>query len=477
MSTPARVRFAPSPTGYLHVGGVRSALFNWLYARHTGGSFILRLEDTDRTRLVDDALEQITASLDALGLTPDEGPVQGGAYGPYIQSERLDFYSEQAKVLLAKGALYPCWCSPERLTGLREAAQSAGKAFKYDRYCLANPQSLDLPHVLRFKIPEEPQIVAWEDEVRGHLEFKVSELDDFVAVKTDGYPTYQFANVPDDHAMGITHVLRADEWIPSTPKHLLLFAAFGWTPPKYAHLPAILGPDGKKKLSKRDGAVAVEDYIREGYLPQALVSFLATLGWNDGTTQEIYTTEELIAAFSLSRIQKSPAKFDRERLTWINGKLLREMNLDRLLEVSRDFVGDLAAGTTDEYQKSVLSLVQERVKVLTELPELVDFFYKDSFSLPAAELTKHFDAATAKAHLEAIRGLLADIPDGAWSEAAIEQPIRKYVDSNELKAGQLFTIIRIAITGKTAAPGLFETLNVLGRERVLSRLDKAVKTL
>ena len=477
MSTPVRVRFAPSPTGYLHVGSIRSGLFNWLWARHNDGVFVLRIEDTDRDRLVEGALEQIIAAHDTLGITPDEGPVQGGNFGPYLQSKRLDIYREHAAKLTATGALYPCWCSPERLTSLREAAQAAGTAFKYDRHCLTNPQSLDLPHVLRFKVPTEPLIVGWDDDVRGHLEFKSSELDDFVAMKSDGYPTYHFANVVDDHLMEISHVLRADEWIPSTPKHLLLFAAFDWKPPIYAHLPPVQGPDGKKKLSKRDGAQSVQEYIDEGYLPEALMSFLASLGWNDGTTQEVFTPQELIVKFTLERVQKSPAQFDRERLTWINGKFLRNMSLDHLLELSRAFIGNLTGDTTDDYQKSVLALVQERVKFLAELPELVDFFYIDPKSISQTELTKHFDAPTAKAHLEAVRDLLSMVSNEAWNEAAIEAPIRIFVAENELKTGQLFTIIRVAVTGRTAAPGLFETLAVLGRERSLSRLDKAVKTL
>jgi glutamyl/glutaminyl-tRNA synthetase len=251
--------------------------------------------------------------------------------------------------------------------------------------------------------------------------------------------------------------------------------AFGWEPPKYAHLPAILGPDGKKKLSKRDGAISVQDYIKDGYLPQALISFLATLGWNDGTTQEIYTTNELISAFSLDRIQKSPAKFDAERLAWINGKLLRAMSLNELAEISKPFIGDIVGNSDLNYQKSVLTLVQERIKKLSELPELVDFFYNDPLILPIAELTKHYETAIAKQHLDAISKLLAAIENDRWNTQNIEQPIRQYVTDNELKAGQLFTIIRISTTGRTAAPGLFETLEVLGRETTLRRLDKAVK--
>lgn len=325
---PVRVRFAPSPTGYLHIGGLRSALFNWLWARHNGGVFVLRLEDTDRARLVEGSDTQINASLEALGIVPDEGPRQGGDFGPYTQSERLESYAKHAQALVDSGALYPCWCSADRLSQLREEAQRHGVAFKYDRHCLqpGNQQTQDQPHVLRFRITDEPATVSWDDAVRGRLEFKAADLDDFVAIKADGYPTYQFANVVDDHDMHISHVLRADEWIPSTPKHLLLYAAFGWEPPMFAHLPAVQGPTGGKKLSKRDGAKSAEEFIADGYLPEALMSFLATLGWNDGTTQEVYARDELIERFTLDRIQKSPARFDAERLTWLNGLMIRALH-------------------------------------------------------------------------------------------------------------------------------------------------------
>ena len=473
MSTPVRVRFAPSPTGYLHVGSIRSGLFNWLWARHNGGVFVLRIEDTDRQRLVGDALEQILATHDALGITPDEGPVQGGDYGPYLQSERLDMYSKHAADLVENGALYPCWCSPERLTELREAAHAKGEAFKYDRHCLteANKRSLAEPHVLRFMIPDEPAVVGWDDAVRGRLEFKTVDLDDFVAIKADGYPTYHFANVVDDHLMAISHVLRADEWIPSTPKHLLLFTAFGWDAPIYAHLPAVLGPTGNKKLSKRDGAQSIHEYIDEGYLPEALRSFLATLGWNDGTTQEVYSTPELIEKFTLERVQKSPAKFDRERLTWVNGLMIRQLPPAKLLEKCENF-WPMAASTSETYKLTVLKLVQERLKTLDELPELTDFFFTDPAVDPAL-LTKQLNLDEVQKTLTAV---LASLP-AAWNELTLEAAIRPLVDQLGLKAGNIFGLIRVAVTGKTAAPGLFETLAALGEETVKRRLQSVLTGL
>ncbi len=476
--SPVRVRFAPSPTGYLHVGGVRSALFNWLLARQSGGSFILRLEDTDRARLVDGALPQITASLDSLGLTPDEGPLQDGPNNPYIQSERLDLYHEHADALVAKGVLYPCWCPPERLTKLREEAQAKNVAFKYDRHCLAHPATSDQPHVLRFKIPDNPNEVAWDDAVKGAMKVKTADLDDFVALKSDGFPTYHFANVVDDHAMTISHVLRADEWLPSTPKHLLLFAAFGWEPPVYAHLPAILGPDGKKKLSKRDGAVAVQDYLAEGYLPEALLSFLASLGWNDGTTQEVYSRNELIKAFGLDRIQKSPAKFDRERLTWMNGLLIRQMPLQDLLERTTSFWPATATDSSVEYRLRVLSLVQERLKFLSELPELTSFFFTDpdyaGSILQTEAASDRYGDRSFKEILETVR---QTVDKSDFTEASLEEILRPLAEKLDLKTGVLFGAVRIAVTGKKAAPGLFETLSALGRETTLRRLGNALKRL
>jgi glutamyl-tRNA synthetase len=475
-NTPARVRFAPSPTGYLHIGAMRSALFNWLWARHTGGVFVLRLEDTDRARLVPDAAAQIYASHDALGITPDEGPVSGGPYGPYVQSERLSIYHEHAEKLLANGALYRCWCTPERLTALREEAQKAGAAFKYDRHCLIpeNQGKESEAHVLRFRIPEAPETIGWDDAVRGHLEVRLDSLDDFVAVKADGYPTYHFANIVDDHLMQISHVLRADEWLPSTPKHLLLWEAFGWSKPIYAHLPAVQGPNGGKKLSKRDGAKSVQEYLDEGYLPEALRSFLASLGWNDGTTQEVYTTPELVERFTLDRIQKSPAKFDIDRLTWMNGLLIRQMELPELEQRAQGFWPASAASAGPEYRQRALGLVQERLKFLSELPELTGFFFEEP-SVDTTLLTKNFDATAGQKHLAGLLTVLEDTAE--WTEASLEPIIRAYTEQQDLKTGQFFGLIRIAVTGRTAAPGLFETLATLGRDTVMRRLQAVHKQL
>jgi len=476
---PVRVRFAPSPTGVLHIGGMRSALFNWLWARHSHGTYILRIEDTDRARLVEGSIDQIYASHDALGITPDEGPVQGGPLGPYVQSERQEqgIYADHAEQLLATGAIYRCWCSPERLTKLREEAQAHGMAFKYDRHCLIpeNQKSISEPHVLRFRIPEKPAVIGWDDAVRGHLEFRAEDLDDFVTIKADGFPTYQFANVVDDHLMEISHVLRADEWLPSTPKHLLLYAAFDWEPPVFAHLPAVQGPTGGKKLSKREGARSVQEYVNEGYLPEALRSYLATLGWNDGTTQEIYTTPELVLGFTLDRIQKSPARFNLERLNWVNGKVIRDLwktDPDELLKQCELFWPEAAGSATAKYKRGVLSLVQDRLTKLSDLPELTEFFFSDP-QIDPAMLTRQLDAPTASRALSTLQAALTALPAGEWTEEKLESTIRPLTEQLGLKTGHFFGLIRVALTGRTAAPGLFETMVVLGKERSISRLMNA----
>lgn len=319
-SSKVRVRFAPSPTGLLHLGNIRTALFNWLYAHKTDGTFVLRLEDTDRERFNAQSIEQFVESLKWLELEPVEGYGLGGEFGPYAQSERLDIYKAHAETLIKNGWLYPCWCDEERLGKLRKEAESAHRPFKYDRHCLVNPGDLSKPHVLRFKIPENKE-VKWLDLSRGEFRINSADIDDWVAIKSDGFPTYNFANVVDDHLMEISHVLRGDEFIASTPKHVLLYESFGWTPPKFVHLPQVLGKD-KSKLSKRHGAKTVLEYRDDGYLPDGVVNFLALLGWNpgEGSTKEIYRRNELIEAFSLERIQKSPAVFDPERLDWMNGQ-------------------------------------------------------------------------------------------------------------------------------------------------------------
>ena len=451
----------------LHVGSIRSGLFNWLWARHNGGAFLVRIEDTDQARKVDGAAEQIIESLTLLGLTPDEPAT--------TQSARLNLYRGAADTLVASGSLYPCWCTAERLTELRQTAQKNGVAFKYDRHCLnpANQQSLQKPHVLRFRVPETPSEITWNDAVKGILTVSLKDVDDFVALKSDGFPTYHLANVIDDHDMRISHVLRADEWVASTPKHLLLFAAFGWEPPIYAHLPAVLGPDGKKKLSKRDGAQSVSDYLDAGYFPEVLINFMASLGWNDGSTQEIFTVPELISAFTLERIQKSPAAFDAERLIWMNGKYIRAMSGSDLLPKCTQFWPQAAATYPASYKLAVLELVHDRLKYLAELPELTDFFFTNP-DFTKELIPKQLENDVA---VELLQGIINAVKTSDFSLIDLETRLRQFVEKTSHKTGVVFGLVRTAVTGKTAAPGIFETLHVLGKEVALRRLEAARSTI
>ncbi len=459
-----RVRFAPSPTGYLNLGGIRSALFNWLFASSQKGEFWLRIEDTDRTRLVEDAEKQITESLAWLGMSPAKKPER--------QSERLEIYKKFAAELEAKGVLYPCWCSPERLANLRQEAQKNKVAFKYERYCLDHPKDKNDPHVLRFKVPDEPKTVAWVDAVKGGVEVLTDSIDDFVAIKSDTYPTYHFASVVDDHDMEITHVLRADEWLASTPKHLLLYRAFGWEPPVFAHLPAVLGGGGGKKLSKRYGAKSVLEYRDEGYLPEAIINFLALLGWNegDGSVKEIYGLNELIKVFSLERIQKSPAVFDEERLDWMNGYYIRGLTLDELLKRSKDFWPPVAKTADEKFKKEILTLLQERLKFLAEIEPLSHFF----FSTPEPDVDLLKKTENAKKLLEQATHA---IKDSDFSAEDLEKRLRGLGEKLAVKTGDLFGLIRVAVTGTKVAPPLFDTLAVIGKTESLKRLKTASEAL
>ncbi|TFG75748.1 MAG: glutamate--tRNA ligase, partial [Chrysiogenales bacterium] len=381
------VRFAPSPTGYLHVGGARTALFNFLFARHHGGIFILRIEDTDQKRFQAEALQEIFASLKWLGLNWDEGPEAGGERGPYFQSQRTALYSRHAEQLLAAGKAYRCFCSEERLARMREEQEKAKMAHGsgYDRHCRLRPEAevkallaADAPHVVRLKVPDN-RVVVFNDLIRGEISYDSSQLDDLVLLKSDGFPTYHLANVVDDHLMRITHVLRGDEWIASTPKHVLIYEAFGWPQPHFAHMPVILAADGGK-LSKRRGAASVLDYQRSGFQPEALLNFLVLLGWAPGGDREIMTLDEMTAAFSLQRVSAKAAVFDETKLEWMNGHYLQQRSQESLLpEVMACWEKLLppAALADQVYAKKVIGLFKERSKKLIEIAENSGYFFRD----------------------------------------------------------------------------------------------------
>ena len=483
-----RVRFAPSPTGYLHVGGARTALFNWLFARKHDGAFILRIEDTDRTRYEPEAVGNIMESLRWLGLEWDEGPEVGGDYGPYYQSQRLDIYQEYAQQLVDSGHAYRCYCSPERLALMREEQRRRGEPdIGYDRHCRyltakerADYEALGIVPVVRLKVPLEGQ-TSFHDVLHGDTTVDNARLDDLVLLKSDGYPTYHLANVVDDHLMEISHIMRADEWLPSVPKHVLLYDAFGWEIPVYVHLPVILAPTGKGKLSKRHGGVAVHEFRHEGYLPEAMVNFLALVGWAYDDKTEFFTRQELIEKFDLAGVSKSPAAFAYDKLEWMNGVYIRELSQDALYERLIPFLASglgMGEGELRERRETreLVPLVQERLKKLTDAVELVDFFFVDQISYePTLLVGKKMTAAESLAALQRVCETLAALPD--FEEETLEEALRPLVDELGLKARQLFGIIRVAATGKKVAPPLFGTLSILGRERVLERLGKAEEAL
>lgn len=482
---PVRTRFAPSPTGYLHVGGVRTALFNYLFAKKHNGRFILRLEDTDRERFVADGVEQIVKSLDWLGLVPDEGfwISEGRHTGvEYVQSERHknQTYGQFAEQLVRDGLAYYSAATPDELAKLREQAAQNKTAFLFRKKLESrpgqpgNPIRLDIEAVTQKRGSGK---LEWQDEIRGHFDENLDLMEDFILIKGDGFPTYNFANVIDDHDMTISHVIRGDEFISSTGKHALLYELFGWQPPAFVHLPVINGTDGKK-LSKRSGDTDVLDYQRKGYLPQALLNFLALLGWNDGTEQEIFGLAELIDKFSLERVNTSPAVFDPKRLDWVSGHHMRALPLDELFEKSKDFWPPEAGQASDGYKKQVLGLVQERLKYLAELPELTRFFFVD---LPIDAKLITDNKQLKKLPNDELRDLLkqarATLDESDFSARDLAERLNELLERTGQKPAVLFSLVRVATTQAPASPGLADTLAVLGKDRSLSRIDSQLSTL
>lgn len=485
-----RVRYAPSPTGYPHIGNIRTALFNWLFARHSGGKFLVRIEDTDQTRKVEGAVESILDGLRWLGLDWDEGPGVGGDYGPYFQSERRELYQRYARQLLESGHAYKCYCSAERLARMRDDMAARKESMRsYDRHCrdLSSTEQARLEAegsagVIRFRVPLQGE-TTFHDLIRGNITFGNSELDDLVLLKSDGYPTYHLANIVDDHLMKISHVMRADEWLSSTPRHVLLYGAFGWEPPLYAHLPMILGPD-KSKLSKRHGATSIIEYRDEGYLPEAMVNFLSLLGWALDDKTEILSRDDLIRHFSIERISKTAAIFSRDKLQWMNGLYLRqivekvgpeEFAVRALPFLEAGLPAEVKRPIERDYVRRIAPLVYERVNILSELPERASFFFVKDLQYDAESLVgKGLDREKA---VVALNMCVEKLEGSAFNHQALESTLRSLADELGLKAGVLFGVIRVAVTGRTASPPLFETMEVLGKERCLSRLAAAVACL
>ncbi|MBM3773467.1 MAG: glutamate--tRNA ligase [Acidimicrobiia bacterium] len=478
-----RVRFAPSPTGYLHVGGARTALFNWLLARRHGGVFVLRIEDTDADRSSTDMVEGILDGLRWLGLDWDEGPHVGGPYAPYFQSQRLDRYRTTAERLVAEGHAYYCYCSPDAIKTKREAAERTGVAWRYDRTCLAlaaadiaAKERAHQARAVRVRAPERR--IGFDDAVHGRIEFDGSHIEDFVILRSDGHPTYHLSVVCDDVEMGITHVVRGDDHVSNTPKQLLLYDALGAPVPRFAHVPLIMGPD-KKRLSKRHGATSVIEYARQGYLPEAMVNFLALLGWSPGSgDQELFTRSDLIARFALERISGGNAVFSVEKLDWFNQQYLWMLAPD---ELSRRVQPSLAsaglwrssyAADRRDWFHAVLQLLKPRAKKLTDFVQLGQYFFADELVYDPTAVDQHLRAEGARDHLLAVQAALDDLDpfDVRTTEAAV----RAMAESRGVNAATLIHALRVALTGRTASPGLFEVAVLLGRHRVLARISSAV---
>ncbi|QCT73331.1 glutamate--tRNA ligase [Eubacterium maltosivorans] len=486
-----RDRFAPSPTGNVHVGSLRTALYNYLFAKKNNGQFLLRLEDTDRTRYEEGAVENLLNALMVTGVVPDEGLfeedgkiVQRGDCGPYIQSERLDIYKKYIDQLLENGQAYYCFCTKERLDEVREKQKAAGETPRYDGHCRNLPKeevearvAAGEPYVIRLKLPED-HVVAFDDAVRGRIEINTNDLDDQVLIKTDGFPTYHFAVVIDDHLMGITHVIRGEEWLPSTPKHVYLYECFGWEQPQYVHLSNILNDD-HKKLSKRQGDVSVGDFLKKGYLPEALINFLALLGWSPENEQEIFSMDELIEVFDLSRINKSGAVFDRAKLDWMNAHYIKELPIEELTARMIPYLLNAGYITESDVEKrmpwleKVGELMRERLNYFAQVPEETKMLFDRNFEITDSESLDILKEETVPVLFNALVEKIteSDVVDTERAKAILKE-IQKEHKAEKIKGKMLYMPTRIMLTGEMHGPDLTLIMDVLGKEELLLRLDR-----
>jgi glutamyl-tRNA synthetase len=478
MENQVRVRFAPSPTGYLHVGGLRTALYNYLFAKHFGGKFILRIEDTDQSRKVEGAVENLIETLKWSGIEYDEGPDRDGGCGPYVQSQRLELYRRYAQELISKDKAYHCFCTSERLQEVRQKQLTAKLSPSYDRHCrnvsreeAERRVAAGEQYVIRMKIPLEGEL-SFDDVIRGKVTISHKMIDDQVLIKSDGFPTYHLAVVVDDHHMGITHVIRGEEWLSSVPKHILLYQYFGWELPVLAHLPLLLNPD-KSKLSKRQGDVAVEDYRAKGYLKEAIVNFIAFLGWNPGDEREIFFMEQLVQEFTLERVGKSGAVFNIEKLNWLNQQHIKLKSNEELAQLIKpDLQSVQLTGLDDNYVLKVIGLLKERLSFPRDFIEMSIYFFRDPESFDEAGLKKYWEPET-NGQLQ----LLADRFEALleFSHASIETALRQLAEELQIKPTKLIHPTRLALSGRTIGPGLFEMIELLGKETVIRRLRIAIE--
>ena len=474
-------RFAPSPTGYIHIGNVRSAIYPYLVARQNNGKMILRIEDTDRARYVEGATELIEDTLEWLGLNWDEGPIVGGPHGPYFQSERMEIYHKWARKLIESGRAYADPTPPEKIAEYREKCNQEKTPFLYRNFRPENTSEWQPGIPLRFKA--EPKSYTWHDEVMGDIHAGPEVLDDIILIKKDGYPTYNFAHIVDDAEMGVTHVMRGVEYLSSTPNYLALYEALSLTPPKLVSLPHILAPQGNKKLGKRDGAKSVTEYRDDGVLAEAMLNYLACLGWNDGTEQEIYTKEELIKNFSLNRIQTSGARYDETKLLWLNGQWIRriftEQGAEALYARTTNFWPEIANSFSDEYKLKVLSIIYDRLKTLSDLREMTTYFFEDPRIDLDILINNKFLKKLSEAELENLLkqsiAKLTNLKD--WNADTLQEALNELLTETSKKPAELFSLIRIAISFAPFSPALNLTMEVLGREITLARLNAVARSI
>lgn len=473
---PTRTRFAPSPTGALHVGAIRTALFAWLVAKHDKGEFILRIEDTDQVRNVEGAIENIVHSLAYLGLDYDEGPNKPGKFGPYIQSQRLEIYNDWAKKLIVAGRAYADPNTKDELEKLRDQAKLDKKPFLFRDHRPENPPVWDGKIPLRFK--SEPKNYSWNDLVMGKLSAGPESVDDFIIMKSDGFPTYNFAHIVDDYLMEITHVIRSQEFLPSVPKFLNLYDALNITPPFFATPPPVLNPDNNRKLSKREGAKQVLDYKKMGILPDAMVNTIVSLGWNDGTTDEFYTRDQLVEKFDLSRVQKSGAHFNEDRLFWISGHYIRNLSDRQLYDEAKGYLPESSKGFEDKYKIEILGLIKERLKYFDEIPSLTEFFFEDlPFDINLIKDNKVLSKIETPKLIELLNTSQDNLANCDFKVDTLTMTLNDLLVKTSEPPKVLFSLIRIATTNAPASPGLAETMSLLGKDKSLARIDNYIKSL
>lgn len=478
-----RVRFAPSPTGFLHIGGLRTALYNFLFAKHTKGLNVLRIEDTDRSRYVENATDNLLKTLEWAGIEYDESPIKGGKYGPYVQSERLDIYKKHAQILVANGSAYYAFDTPEEIEAMRKRQIESKIDPKYDRVSMKNQFTLgnektaelinnNVPYVIRLKV-ENDDIVVFSDIIRGDIKVQGKDIDDQVLMKSDGFPTYHLANVVDDHLMEITHVIRGEEWLPSTPKHILLYKAFGWELPQFAHLPLLLNFD-RTKLSKRQGSVAVEDFIEQGFLKEAIINFVALLGWNPSINQDdLYSLEELIEHFDLTKVNKAGAIFDRQKLEWMNFQYLQKIPHEKLVEELKKLLSERSLGLFEkDYLLKVLNLFLVRVKFLKEILEIADYMFVKPIHFELEYFKKYWKPNTQELLLQLI-DIYLSTPD--FTHSNLYNLTKEFAEKQAVKLKDIIHPIRLIITGKSVGAGMFETMEALGKNECIERFNDFIK--